>query len=85
MLFNCFSCCKAISSNTGTCPYCMVETTPMVQQMEPENPAVATQERRRWGFLLKRSAYKAERKAKELTTNIGNIPHIVNKLRIANH
>lgn len=81
MLFNCFSCCKAISSNASACPYCMVETTPMVQQMEPENP-VAVYERR-WGFFLKKSAYKVERGAKEFGSNMANIPQIVQKTRIA--
>ncbi len=49
----------------------------MVQQMEQEKPVA----QERWGFLLKRSAYKAERKSKEFVSGLVNIPQIVQQKR----
>ncbi len=33
MLFNCINCCKAISSQAHTCPYCLVGTDKAVREM----------------------------------------------------
>lgn len=33
MLFNCINCCKAISSQATTCPYCLVGTDHAVREM----------------------------------------------------
>ncbi len=33
MLFNCINCCKAISSQATTCPYCLVATENTIREM----------------------------------------------------
>jgi hypothetical protein len=85
MLFNCLNCCKAISSQAQSCPYCMIETNSMVQQVQPQQ-AIQTP---KLAFFMKRSAYRARKTAEAISGKLPtpkplpNVAQIVHGLHVA--
>jgi hypothetical protein len=91
MLFNCLHCCKAISSQAPTCPYCMLETNSMVREVTP----AAVPKAPKFAFFMKRSAYRARKAAEGIADKLPkklpeapkmpNIAQVVNGLRAVKH
>ena len=85
MLFNCLNCCKAISSQAESCPYCMMAMSGMVAQVAPAQQSKSPQ----MAFFMKRSAYRARKTAEALSEklpkSLPNVTQIVQGMRAVKH